>query len=128
MKTGYDIFTKDEKIVSYIDFVDTILDKLGFRKNMKGTRLLREFTIYIYLKNSLEIDIKEKIYCFINEREINIKYYNFYKILENSIRYADSTKIQNNFYAVFHTEYDYYYLSVKSMVIFIVNTLERNRF
>ena len=107
MKTGYDIFTKDEKIVSYIDFVDTI---------------------YIYLKNSLEIDIKEEKYCFINEREINIKYYNFYKILENSIRYADSTKIQNNFYAVFHTEYDYYYLSVKSMVIFIVNTLERNRF
>ena len=41
MKPEYDISTKDEKEVSYIDFIDTILDTLGFNKSNNGTRLLR---------------------------------------------------------------------------------------
>ena len=44
MITKYDISTKD-KDVSYIEFVDMILDRLGFRRNNVGTRFLREFEI-----------------------------------------------------------------------------------
>ena len=49
MITKYDISTKD-KDVSYIEFVDMILDRLGFRRNNVGTRFLREFVIYLYKK------------------------------------------------------------------------------
>ena len=52
MITKYDISTKD-KDVSYIEFVDMILDRLGFRRNNVGTRFLREFVIYLYKKNPL---------------------------------------------------------------------------
>ncbi len=126
MKTEYDISTKDEKEVSYIDFVDTILDTLGFNKANNGTRLLREFIIYLYIKKSLEIKLKDEIYNFIRDKKIKMSYGNFKERLKYAILNADNNKMQNHFYEVFKIEYDYYYLSVKSIVIFIVNSMERN--
>ena len=127
MVTKYDISTKDKE-VSYIEFVDMILDRLGFRKNNVGTRFLREFVIYLYKKNPFEILINNEIEEFLKEREIkNLPIINFIKRIDYAIRYADIKKIEDNFFKVFHTEYDSYYLTPKSFIILMLNVLEKNR-
>ena len=128
MKTEYDISTKEEKEVSYIDFVDTILDKLGFNKANNGTRLLREFIIYLYIKNPLEIKIKDEINAFIKDKKIKISYGNFKERVKYAILNADNKKMQEHFYEVFRIDYDYYFLSVKQIITYIVNAMERNKF
>ena len=128
MKTEYDISTKDEKEVSYIDFVDTILDDLGFNKSMNGTRLLRDLCIYVFKKNPFEIDVKKEINEYLKDKKISMNYPNYYRKIEYAINNADNDKMQCNFYKVFRVEYDYYFLSVKQFIISIVNAMERNRF
>ncbi len=128
MKTEYDISTKDEKEVSYIDFVDTILDTLGFNKANNGTRLLREFIIYLYIKKPIEIKFKNEINSFIKDKKIKISYGNFKERLKYAILNSNNDKMKNNFYKVFRIEYDYYYLSLKNIITFILNAMERNRF
>lgn len=128
MVTKYDISTKDNE-VSYIEFVDMILDRLGFRKNNVGTRFLREFVIYLYKKNPFEILINNEIEEFLKEREIkNLTIINFIKRIDYAIRYADMKKIEDNFFKIFHTEYDSYYLTPKNFIILMLNVLEKNRF
>lgn len=128
MITKYDISTKDKE-VSYIEFVDMILDRLGFRKNNVGTRFLREFVSYLYKKNPFEIIINNEIEEFLKEKDIkNLTIINFIKRIDYAIRYADIKKIEDNFFKVFHTEYDSYYLTPKSFIILMLNVLEKNRF
>lgn len=126
MITEYDISTKDKE-VSYIEFVDMILDRLGFRKNNVGTRFLREFVIYLYKKNPFEI-INNEIEEFLIEKNItNLTVINFIKRINYAIQYADNTKMKDNFFNVFHTQYDSYYLTPKTFIILILNMLEKNR-
>lgn len=129
MITEYDISTKDKE-VSYIEFVDMILDRLGFRKNNVGTRFLREFVIYLYKKNPFEIIIiiNNEIEEFLIEKNItNLTVINFIKRINYAIQYADNTKMKDNFFNVFHTQYDSYYLTPKTFIILILNMLEKNR-
>ena len=128
MKTKYDISTKDEKEVSYIEFVDTILDALGFNRANNGTRLLRFFIIYIYKKNPFDIDIKREINEFINDNNLNSNYDSLKKRMQYAIDNCDKMKMKNNFYMIFHMEYDLYFLTLKNMVNFILNVLEKNEF
>lgn len=128
MKIEYDISTKDEKEVSCIDLVDTILDKLGFNKSNNGTRLFRKFIVYVYLKDPFDIDIKREINAFIKDNNINMSYYNMNKRFQYAIYNCDIDKMKKNFYVIFHNEYDYYFLSVKNMLNFILNVLEKNIF
>ncbi len=127
MKTKYDISTKDKEI-SYIGFVDTIFDLLGFNKANNGTRLLRKFIIYVYLKNPDEIDLKHEIKEFIKDNRINNNYNNMYKRFQYAIYNCDYNKMKHNFYRIFNIEYDYYFLSVKTMVNFLINIIEKNKF
>ena len=128
MKTKYDNSTKDKREVSYIDFVDTILTMLGFRINMSGTRLLRDFVIYLYIKQPLEIDIKKEVIEYLKIKNVKMTYNNFNMKIYNAINYADINKMKNNFYSIFKTEFDYYYLSVKTIIIFMTNVMEKNKF
>ena len=50
------------------------------------------------------------------------------KRFEYAIYNCDIDKMKKNFYRVFNNEYNYYYLSVKNMVNFILNVLEKNKF
>lgn len=127
MITEYDISTKDKE-VSYIEFVDMILDRLGFRKNNVGTRFLREFVIYLYKKNPFEIIINNEIEEFLAERNItNLTVINFIKRINYAIQYADSQKMKSNFFNVFHSQFDSYYLTPKNFIILILNVLEKDR-
>lgn len=126
MITEYDISTKDKE-VSYIEFVDMILDRLGFRKNNVWTRFLREFVIYLYKKNPFEIIINNEIEEFLKERNIkNLTIINFIKRINYAIQYADNTKMKGNFFNVFHTQYDSYYLTPKTFIILMLNVLEKS--
>lgn len=121
-----DISTKDKE-VSYIEFIDMMLDRLGFRKNNVGTRFLREFVIYLYKKNPLEIIINDEIEEFLVERNIKkITIINFIRRINYAIQYADSKKMKDNFLNVFHTEFDLYYLTPKTFIIFMLNVLEKD--
>ena len=100
MKTKYDISTKDEKEVSYIDLVDTILDMLGFNKANNGTRLFRKFIIYVYKKDPFDIDIKREINSFIKDNNINMSYYNMNKRFQYAIFNCDIDKMKRNFYTI----------------------------
>ena len=124
MKTEYDISTK-EKEISYISYVDTILDNLGFNKANNGTRLLRKFIIYVYFKDPFELNIKREMNAFIRDKNINITYHNFYKRIQYAIDNSDIDKMKKNFYLVFHLNYDYFYLKVKYIVNLILNVLEQ---
>ena len=126
MITEYDISTKDKE-VSYIEFVDMILDRLGFRRNNVGARFLREFVIYLYKKNPFEIIINNEIEEFLEERNIeNLTIINFIKRINYAIQYADVKKMKDNFFNVFHTEFDLYYLTPKTFIIFMLNVLEKD--
>ncbi len=127
MKTKYGISTKDKE-VSYIGLIDTILDLLGFNKVNNGTRMLRKFIMYVYLKDPFDINVKREINAFIKDKKINSNYYNMNKRFQYAISNCDIDKMKNNFYMVFHNEYDYYYLTVKTMINFILNVLEKNKF
>ena len=128
MKTEYDISTEDKKEVSYIEFVDTILMDLGFKVNMSGTRLLRDFVIFVYKRKSLEIDIKKELVEFSKSTKLKISYNNFNIKIYNAINYADINKMKKNFYSIFRIEFDYYYLSVKTIITFLINAMEKNNF
>ena len=127
MKTKYDISTK-EKEISYVVFIDELLGKLGFKKNINGTKLLRELIIYLYIKDPFTIDIKKEITNLINQRGINISYDNYIKRIQYSIGYADISKMNKNFKQVFKTDFDYYYLSAKTLIILILSILEKTKF
>lgn len=125
MITKYDISTKD-KDVSYIEFVDMILDRLGFRRNNVGTRFLREFVIYLYKKNPLEIIINDEIGEFLVERNIkNLTIINFIRRINYAIQYADRKKMKDNFFNIFYTEFDLYYLTPKNFIVLMLNVLEK---
>ena len=53
-------------------------------------------------------------------------YNNFNMKIYNAINYADIDKMKNNFYSIFRTEFDCYYLSVKTIIIFMTNVMEKN--
>lgn len=122
------IFLLKIKKVSYIEFVDTILINLEFKVNMSGTRLLRDFVIYLYKEKPMEINIKDEFQKYVKIKNIKITYYNFIVKINNAINYTDTNKMQKNFYSVFRTEFDYYYLSVKTFITFLINAMERNNF
>ena len=54
-----------------------------------------------------------------------MEYSNVYKRIQYAIYNCDIDKMKSNFYTLFNNEYDYYYLSVKNMVNFILNVLEK---
>ncbi len=120
-----DISTKDKE-VSYIEFIDMMLDRLGFRKNNVGTRFLREFVIYLYKKNPLEIIINDEIGEFLVERNIkNLTIINFIRRINYAIQYADRKKMKDNFFNIFYTEFDLYYLTPKNFIVLMLNVLEK---
>ena len=120
-----DISTKDKE-VSYIEFIDMMLDRLGFRKNNVGTRFLREFVIYLYKKNPLEIIINDEIGEFLVERNIkNLTIINFIRRINYAIKYADRKKMKDNFFNIFYTEFDLYYLTPKNFIVLMLNVLEK---
>ena len=123
MKTEYDISTKDKEI-SYICFVDNILDKLGFCQNVSGTKMLRRI-IYIYIKDSFSINLKKEINNYIRENNINMSYIVFRSYLDYAITNTNKEIMKRNFKNIFNMEYDCYYLSVKYFISMIINLMER---
>ena len=127
MKAEYDISTK-EKEISYLKIVDEMLDKLGFRKNLSGTKMIRNLSIYIYLKDPLVINLKKEIINYVYDNNIEISYIVFRSSLDYAVEKLDKEKFKNNFYSVFEFDYDCYFISTKCIVSFIVSLLEKNKY
>lgn len=126
MKFEYDVSTKDKEM-SYINFVDMILFKLGFRVNTLGTKYLRNIIVYIYMKNPFDFYIEKECKSYFEENNIkNINYHSFVQRMDYSIKNVDINKFKSNFEDIFRIDYDIYYLSVKNIVMLVLNLLERN--
>lgn len=126
MKTEYDISTK-EKEISYLDFVDDILySKLGLKPANSGSRYLKELIIYIYEKNVYEFMIEREIKKFIIDKKMNTNF----RTIKSKITYAINNGrrdiIKENFYYIFKTDYDSYFISIKNIVNAIMIMLENN--
>ena len=118
--------TKEKELVSYELFVETSLDKLGFRKNTLGTRYLKDLILFAFNQNYYDIFINKFSIEFLNSKNINhISKKNFITRIDYAIKNIDYSKLKNNFYSIFHAEYDIYYLSPKNIVILFINALER---
>ena len=118
--------TKEKELVSYELFVETSLDKLGFRKNTLGTRYLKDLILFTFNQNYYDIFIDKISIEFLKLKNINhISKKNFITRIDYAIKNVDYSKLKNNFYSIFHTEYDIYYLSLKNIVILFINALEK---
>lgn len=118
--------TKEKSLVSCELFVETSLDKLGFRKNTLGTKYLKDLILFTYHKKIYNIFINRISLDYLEHKQLN---YISQKMFLDNINYAiknvDYQKFKNNFYSIFHSEYDIYYLSTKNIVILFLNVLER---
>ena len=122
MQKIYDNSTKDKELSYYVDI---LLDKLGFRKNTLGTKYLRDLILFIYFNNVYDIFIDKACINFLKSKNImHISKKNFINRLDYAIKNVDIDKFQKNFYSIFHIEYDIYYLSVKNIVILLVNKIK----
>ena len=118
--------TKEKSLVSYELFIETSLDKLGFRKNTLGTKYLKDFILFTFNQNYYDIFIDKITLEFLKSKNItHISKKNFITRIEYAIKNVDYQKFKNNFYSVFHTEYDIYYLSPKNIVILFISALEK---
>ena len=118
--------TKEKELVSYKLFVETSLDKLGFRKNTLGTRYLKDLILFTFNQNYYDIFIDKICIEFLNSKNINhISKKNFITRIDYAIKNVDYSKLKNNFYSIFHSEYDIYYLSPKNIVILFISALEK---
>ena len=116
MKTEYDISTK-EKEISYLDIVDDILyTQLGLKPANGGTKYLRDLIIYIYNKNEYDYIIDKELKMFIKEKNIKKNPKTIKSKMVYAINNSRREKIEKNFYYVFKTDYDSYYLSIKNVV------------
>lgn len=118
--------TKEKELVSYELFIETSLDKLGFRKNTLGTKYLKDLILFTFNQKIYNIFINRISTEFLKEKKI--EYISEKKFLDNinyAIKNVDYQKFKNNFNIVFKAEYDIYYLSTKNIVILFLNILER---
>lgn len=126
MKTEYGISTK-EKEISYLDFLDDILySKLGFKPANSGTRYLRGLIIYIYKKNDYEYKVEKELKLFMMENNINTSFKTAKSKMVYALNNISKDKVEKNFYYVFKTEYNPYYLTIKNLVDSIINLMNRN--
>ena len=126
MKTEYDISTK-EKEVSCLELIDNILySKLGLKPANGGTRYLRDLIFYIYNKNNYEYIVEKELKMFIKEKNIKCNYKTVKSKIVYAINNARSESIEKNFYYVFKTDYDAYYLTLKNVVNATIIILDCN--
>ena len=120
------INTKEKSLVSCELFIETSLDKLGFRKNTLGTKYLKDLILFTYEQNIYNIFINRISSDYLEYKQLNhISQKMFLDNINYAIKNVDYQKFKDNFYSVFHSEYDIYYLSTKNIVILFLNILER---
>ena len=118
--------TKEKSLVSYELFIETSLDKLGFRKNTLGTKYLKDLILFTYEQNIYNIFINRISSDYLEYKQLNhISQKMFLDNINYAIKNVDYQKFKDNFYFVFHSEYDIYYLSTKNIVILFINALEK---
>ena len=127
MKTSYD-YTKDERYKSYEQLVYDSLIKLGFRITNVGTFYLKDLILFIYFNNYYEISITKVVNDFMKVNKIDyISSRTFINCMIYSINNYDQNLFKNGFKSVFSIEYDYYYCSVKNLIVLYVNLLKKKK-
>ena len=124
MKTSYD-YTKDEKYNSYEKLVYESLIKLGFRLTNVGTLYLKDLILFVYFNDYYEISLTKIVNDFMKINNIDyISSRTFINCMIYSINNYDQDLFDNNFKRIFNIEYDYYYCSVKNLIVLYINMLK----
>ncbi len=127
MKTEYDISTK-EKEISCLELVDDILyGKLGLKPSNGGTKYLRDLILYIYAKNNYEFCVENELRLFIKEKNLKCNFKTVKSKIVYAINNARKECLEKNFYYVFKSDYNFYYLSIKNIVNAIICHLDKKQ-
>lgn len=122
----FDTCTNDKSTVSCGLVVERILDKLGFRKSTLGTKYFKDFIVYAYNKNDYDFFVNRTITEFLKDKKLtHISKKKYIDNMNYAIKNVDIYKFKDNFYSIFHTEYNLYYLTIKNITILIFNCLNR---
>ena len=122
MKNSYD-YTKDEKYKSYEQFVYKSLIDLGFRVTNVGTMYLKDLILFAYYNNYYEIYVTKLVKDFMQYKNIN---YISYRTIINYMDYSlknTSSMLSKNFIKVFSFQFNYYYISIKNLLLLFLNLL-----
>lgn len=122
MKNSYD-YTKDEKYKSYEQFVYKSLIDLGFRITNVGTMYLKDLILFAYYNNYYEISVTKLVKDYIQYKSIN---YISYRTIINCMDYSlknTSSMLSKNFTKVFSFQFNYYYISIKNLLLLFLNLL-----
>lgn len=114
---------KDIDNKNLIAFINTSLDKLGFKSTIKGTIYLKNFILFAFLHNYDNINIEQIVIDYIAFNNITTTKRTFISNIEYSIYNTDFNKFKNNFYSVFNIDYDIYYKSTRNIVILLITVL-----
>lgn len=121
MRNIYDNVFKNN--ISYFNFIDSVLDQLGFKATFKGTNYLKHLTMYIFSNNYCDIYVEQIVLDFIKNNNIPVSKRTFISNIEYAIYNTNFNKFKNNFYSIFNIEYDIYYKSTRNIVILLTNLL-----
>lgn len=123
MDSFYSTNLNAKDFVSYSTFINTALDKLGFKATFKGTIYLKQLILFAYSNNYNNIYIEQIVSSYISTNNLKITKRAFISNIEYAIYNTNSNKFKNNFYNIFHVDYDIYYKSTRNIVILFLNLL-----
>ena len=122
MKNSYD-YTKNEKYKSYEQFVYKSLIDLGFRITNVGTMYLKDLILFAYYNNYYEINVTKLVKDFMQYKNINyISYRRIINYMDYSLKNT-SSMLSKNFIKVFSFQFNYYYISIKNLLLLFLNLL-----
>ncbi len=109
-----------------IDLLITcIFLKLGLNLSNAGVRYLKELIKMAYISN--ELDIKYKELCNKLSKKLNVSIKKVDSNIYTAVNTINVGLAKKNFPSIFHTEFDYYYISPKKLLVLFLNILEREK-
>ena len=124
MKNSYD-YTKDEKYKSYEQFVYKSLIDSGFRITNVGTMYLKDLILFAYYNNYYEINVTKLVKDYMQYKNVNhISHRTFINCIVYSIKNCDTNFCDNNFQQIFKVEKKFFFLSLKNILIILVNNIK----
>lgn len=123
MKTEYEISTKDKLEISYRAYILSSLLSLGFSPNNKGTFYLRDLILIAIQTNFNDSDIRLKNLRNILAKQKGLSPKTIKSHIDYAFKYRDIEKAENNFEKIFGFEYDFYFMTPKSIIALMVGLI-----
>lgn len=106
-------------------FLECTLLKLGLNNANLGTRYFKELIKLAYYNDI--VDLKYKDLCVMFSEQLNVNIQKIESNIYSSINSMNINLAKKNFKSIFHTDFDYYYISPKKLMILFLNLLNNSK-